>query len=281
MWTYYDKGAGQPYGTAALIEEALRYKELGFDTFKWRPGTDWQEDGITPTQLGDICRQLRQAVGPDFDLGLEKKGYDSWTFEQCIEIAPIINDLDFLFFEQPMGDVGPAQFDDYRKIKELMPKVMLWGGEGLRNLVQIRPWMQEGIYDAMQIDCHRLGVTECWQVARAAAFYGTKIVPHNWSTGLGTVSNAHLVAGVSSGHMCEFFMYPSAFRYDLLKQPYRPQNGHIELSDQAGFGMELVDNCAEKFTYIPGPHTLANPRFPHAWERARAREKMVSGKYSA
>lgn len=151
-----------------------------------------------------------------------------------------------------MGDVGPAQFDDYRKIKELMPKVMLWGGEGLRNLVQVRPWMQEGIYDAMQNDCHRLGVTECWQVAR-----------------------------VSSGHMCEFFMYPSAFRYDLLKQPYRPQNGHIELSDQAGFGMDLVDNFAEKFTYIPGPHTLANPRFPHAWERARAREKMVSGKYSA
>ena len=53
-------------------------------------------------------------------------------------------------------------------------------------------------YDAMQIDCHRLGVTECWQVARAAAFYGTKIVPHNWSTSLGTVANAHLVAGAAN-----------------------------------------------------------------------------------
>ena len=111
-WTYYDKGDGQPYGADALIEEALRYKAMGFDTFKLRPGTDWEEAGITPTKLGEICRQLREAVGPEFQLGLEKKGYDSWTFEECLEIAPIINDLNFLFFEQPMGDEGPAQFAD-------------------------------------------------------------------------------------------------------------------------------------------------------------------------
>ena len=263
-----------------LIEEALRYKEMGFDTFKWRPGTDWEEAGIAPSQLGEICRKLRDAVGPDFDLGLEKKGYDSWTFEQCIEIAPIIDDLNFLFFEQPMGDEGPAQFEDYLKIKELMPNVMLWGGESLRSLDQARPWMQQGIYDAVQIDCHRLGVTECWRIARVADFYGIKVVPHNWSSSLGTVCNAHLVAGVPSGHMCEFFMYPSDFRYGLLKEPYRPENGCINLSDRAGFGMELIDNPEEKFPHIPGPNTLANPHFPHAWERAKAREKRVRQKYS-
>ena len=43
MWTYYDRGDGKMYGVDALIEEALNYKELGFDTFKWRPGTDWEE----------------------------------------------------------------------------------------------------------------------------------------------------------------------------------------------------------------------------------------------
>jgi L-alanine-DL-glutamate epimerase-like enolase superfamily enzyme len=168
MWSYYDKGDGQPYGANALIEEALHYKELGFDTFKWRPGTDWDEAGITPTQLGDVCRKLRDAVGPNFDLGLEKKGYDSWTLEECLEIAPIINDLGFLFFEQPMGDEGPAQFEDYLQIKELMPQVMLWGGERFSNLEQARPWMEQGIYDAIQTDCYHLGLTENWRLARVA-----------------------------------------------------------------------------------------------------------------
>ncbi len=161
-WTYYDKGNGSAYGAEALIEEALSYKEMGFDTFKWRPGTDWEEDGITPTVLGEICGQLREAVGPDFDLGLEKKGYDTWTLEECLEIAPIIDELGFLFFEQPMGDIGETQFDDYLRLKEMMPRVMLWGGEGLRSASEVRPWLVQGIYDALQTDCHRIGVTENW-----------------------------------------------------------------------------------------------------------------------
>ena len=280
MWTFYDRGDGQPWGADALIEEALQYKELGFDTFKWRPGTDWEEAGITPAALGEICAKLRAAVGPDFDLGLEKKGYDSWTFEECVEIAPIIDDLNFLFFEQPMGDEGPAQFEDYLKLKEMMPNVMLWGGERFRSLEQARPWLERGIYDAVQVDCSELGITEVWHIARTAAFYGVKIVPHNWATSLGTMCNTHLVAGVPNGHMCEFFMYPNDFRYGLLKQPYRPQDGCITLEDKPGFGVELIERPEEKFPYVPGENTLPNPRFPHALSRARERERKVSDRYA-
>lgn len=279
MWTYYDLGDGTAFGADALIEEALRCKELGFDTFKWRPGTDWDEAGMTPARLGEICRQVREAVGPDFDLGLEKKGYDSWTFDECLEIAPILSDLGFLFFEQPMGDEGPAQFDDYLKLKERMPGVMLWGGERFQSYDEARPWLEQGIYDAVQADCCHLGITQTWRIARLAAASNVKMVPHNWSTCLGTMCNTHLVAGVPSGHMCEFFMYPSGFRYGLLKEPYRPVDGHIQLGDKPGFGMELVDDPAGVFPPIPGPGTLANPRFPDAWDRARAREAKVRQRY--
>lgn len=278
-WTFYDRGDGRPHGAEALIEEALRYKALGFDTFKWRPGTDWEEAGMDPTKLGEICAQLREAVGPDFDLGLEKKGYDSWTFDECLQMAPIINELNFLFFEQPMGDEGPAQFEDYRTIKRLMPRVMLWGGERLRSAAAAEPWMAEQIYDAVQTDCHYIGLSEMWRVAQLAAQYGTKIVPHNWSTSLGTVGNAHLVAAAASGYMCEYFLYPNDFREGLFTEPYLPQNGYIALGDRPGLGVELVDDFADRFAYIPGPDTLANPRFPHAWARARAREKAVAARY--
>ena len=281
MWTFYDRGDGSRYGVDALIEEALSYKELGFDTFKWRPGTDWEEAGITPKELGQICRELRDAVGPDFDLGLEKKGYDSWTLEECLGIAPIINELGFLFFEQPLGDEGPASFDDYRRIKELMPNVMLWGGESFTSLEQARPYFEEGIYEAVQTDCHRLGITRNWQIGRVAAYYGVKMVTHNWASSLGTMCNTHFVAGVPSGHMCEFFMYPNGFRYGLFKEPQRPVGGYIELGDEPGFGLELIDAPESVFPHIPEPSSLPNPRFPHAMERARAREQKVRERYAS
>jgi len=280
LWTYYDKGDGSAYGADALIEEALRYKALGFDTFKWRPGTDWEEAGITPTELGVVCRKLREAVGPDFDLGLEKKAYDSWTIEECLEIAPIINDLGFLFFEQPMGDEGPAQFEDYLKLKAAMPDVMLWGGERFRSLREARPWLEQSIYDVVQSDCYRLGITENWMLGRVADFNDVRMVPHNWSSSLGTMCNTHLTAGLPNGHMCEFFMYPNDFRYGLFKEPYRPVNGVVMLSEEPGFGMDLVEDLEARFPYVPGSTTLPNPRYPHAWERARAREARVRRRYS-
>lgn len=280
MWTYYDKGNGTPFGVDALIGEVLQYKAAGFDTFKWRPGTDWEEAGITPAKLGDICVKLRDAVGPEFNLGLEKKAYDSWTFEECMEIAPIINELNFLFFEQPMGDQGPMQFEDYRKIKAAMPNVMLWGGESFRNLDDAHPWLAERVYDAVQSDCYRLGITENWKVGRVAGNYDVELVTHNWSSSLGTMCNTHLIAGLTNGLMCEFFMYPNAFRYGLFKEPYRPVQGIIALSEKPGFGMELIDEPEKRFPYIPGPNTFANPRYPHAWARAKAREKKIRELYS-
>ena len=278
-WTYYDRGDGKPFGVEELIAEALEYKELGFDTFKWRPGTDWEEAGITPGKVGEICRQLRQAVGPDFDLGLEKKGYDSWTWEECQEIAPIIDELGFLFFEQPMGDEGPPQFDDYLKLKEMMPNVMLWGGERFRGLEEATPWLEAGVYDAVQSDCVYLGLTENWRIAQKAAQHGVMMVTHNWATSLGTMCNAHLIAGTAAGHMCEFFMYPNQMRYGLMKEPMQPVDGVLTLSRMPGFGMEVIDNPETAFPYVDGATTLPNPRYPHAWERAQARERRVAARY--
>ena len=279
MWTYYDPGDGRAFGADALIEEALRYQALGFDTFKWRPGSDWQEAGITPERLGEVCRQLRAAVGPDFRLGLEKKGYDSWTFEECLTIAPIIDELGFYFFEQPMGDEGPKQFDDYLAIKERMPNVMLWGGERFRSLQDAQPWLEKHTYDAVQSDCIHLGLSENWRVAQAATAHGVHVVPHNWTSSLGTMCNTHLVAGTRSGFMCEFFMYDNGFREGLLTEPYQPINGRITLRDRPGFGVELMPDLAQRFPYIPGPNTLENPRFPGAWARAKVREETVRRRY--
>ncbi|MEE3234000.1 MAG: enolase C-terminal domain-like protein [Candidatus Latescibacterota bacterium] len=275
MWTYYDRGDGSSFGVDALIEEALTYKAQGFDTFKWRPGTDWEEAGVNAKKLGDICRQLDRTVGPGLKYGLEKKGYDSWTFEECLEIAPVIGDLGFHFFEQPMGDEGPQQFEDYRKLKREMPGVMLWGGESFGSYEQAEPWMREGIYDAVQSDCARIGITENWRIAQLASETKTKMVPHNWYSSLGTMCNTHFLAAAPTGYMCEFFMYPSDFRYGLFKEPYRPVNSKINLSNNPGFGMELIEDYAKIFPHIPGDNTMANPRFPHAWDRARNRELKV------
>lgn len=283
-WTFYDKKDGKPYGVEALIQEALKLKELGFDAYKWRPGTDWEEAGMTPEKLGNnFCRKLREAVGPDFKLALEKKAYDQWTIEQALQIAPIINELKFHWFEQPMGDQGPAEFDDYRKLKAAMPNVMLFGGEQFRSRAQARPFIQQKIYDVVQLDTGWVGTTESWYIAHMAHYNGLRMTPHNWFNELTTIANAHFTAGVPNGYMCEYFMYPNTpWRDVLFREPLAPKNGYLTLSDKPGLGVELadLDDLKRRFPFDPNARgAIPNPRFPKAMARALARQEQNRVKY--
>ena len=284
-WTFYDKKDGKPYGVEALIEEALKFKEIGFDTYKWRPGTDWEEAGMTPAKLGNqVCRKLREAVGPDFRLALEKKAYDEWTIEQALEIAPIINELKFHWFEQPMGDQGPGEFNDYRKLKAAMPNVMLFGGEQFRDRGLAKPFLQDAIYDVVQSDTLSVGITENWYIARIAHYNKVRMTPHNWTTELATIANAHFTAGIPNGYMCEYFMYPNTpWRNELLREPLTPKSGYLTLSEKPGLGVELADleQLKRRYPFDPSaPVTIPNPRFAKAMERALARQDQNRARYA-
>lgn len=151
------------------------------------------------------------------------------------------------------------------------------------SLPQARPFIERRVYDAVQSDCIRLGITENWRVARVAAFNGVRMVPHNWTSVLGTICNAHLVAGIPNGYLCEFFLYPNTpWRDALVKDAPVPKNGYLTLPDKPGLGIELadLDELSRKYPYDPdAPGTVPNPRFPKAVERARAREEQVRQKY--
>jgi L-alanine-DL-glutamate epimerase-like enolase superfamily enzyme len=79
-------------------------------------------------------------------------------------------------------------------------------------------------------------------MARLAVFHGIKVAPHNSTVAIGTMCNTYLFAGMPSGFVCEFFMYPNNPCRDVpFKKPKGPKNGYISLRDRAGFRMELND----------------------------------------
>jgi hypothetical protein len=84
--------------------------------------------------------------------------------------------------------------------------------------------------------------------------------------------------------MCEYFMYPNTpWRDVLFKEPLVPKNGYLTLTDKPGLGVELADleELKRKFPYDPNtPATIANPRFPKAMDRAKARQDQNRAKYA-
>ena len=171
------KGSRFP-GPDDLIKQALRHKEAGYTAFKFRPGGGFGKLGITIRDFTPYHYQLRKAVGPDFNLIQEAN--TRWSVAQCLEIAPVLEELKFTWFEEPTRKV----VEDYLTIKKALPTVKISGGETMPNRGTLADWVDRGGYDIVQHGADDAGITEAWRMARFAASRGKLLCAHNWQDGL-------------------------------------------------------------------------------------------------
>jgi L-alanine-DL-glutamate epimerase-like enolase superfamily enzyme len=243
-------------GPEDLVKQALSHKAAGYTAFKFRPGGGFGRLGITIKDFIPYLREIRKAVGPGFDLIQEAN--QRWSVDQCIEIAPVLEDLKFLWFEEPTR----KNIDNYLTIKKALPTVKISGGETIPNRAELVEWMDRGAYDIVQPGCDDAGMTEAWYMARMAHTRGKLLCPHNWQDGLVCVANAHLMAAVPNRFMLESNMTPNPFKEGLFKEKFAAKNGYIDVPEKPGLGVELKEGLAELYPPIPGNWNMPDPDMP-------------------
>lgn len=254
-YAWYDK-------PEALIEEAVRHKEAGYTAFKFRIGSEWKFDGMTIDKYIPWVRKLRAAVGPEMDLMQESNM--RLTLEECLELAPVLEELNFLWFEEPVRTNEPESLERHLKIRQALKKVRISGGESRGSRYEFKEWVDRGAYQIVQPDCNVTGISEGWHIARIAELKGAPCCPHNWHGGLTTMANAALVAAIPNRLLLELNQTYNPFKEEIFKDPLVVKKGYMELHKRPGFGMELKPGIAAKYPYIPGNYWKRNPRYPAA-----------------
>ena len=250
-------------GEQFLIEEGLRYKEQGYDAFKFRPGTDWAPSGMTMDKYLPILHRLREAVGPDFRLMHEGIGTLAGSLEAVItDFAPVLEELGFYWFEEAFGGTNIDHIDLFVRLNEAMPTVMVSGGERFIERFESQIWLDRGALDIIQTDCNVTGLTENWYIARMAHLRGKIAIPHNWHGGGTTMANAHFVGAIPNRDYCELNQTNNPLKEGIFKEPLTVENGVMKLPDKPGFGVELIDDVEKKFPYVPGSYNKPNERLP-------------------
>ena len=248
-------------GEQFLIEEALRYKEQGYDAFKFRCGTDWQHAGMNFDHYLPILQRLRQAVGPDFRLMHEGIGTQGGSLESIItDFAPALEELGFYWFEEAFGGTALKHIDLFLQLKEALPTVKVSGGERFHERFETQEWLDRQALDIVQTDCNVTRLTENWYISRMAHLRGITSIPHNWHGGGSTMANAHFVAGIPNGEYCELNQTHNPLKEEIFVEPLTVVNGVMELPDKPGFGVELIDDVEKKFPYVEGGYNKPNPR---------------------
>jgi L-alanine-DL-glutamate epimerase-like enolase superfamily enzyme len=241
-----------------LIKEALKLKARGFTAYKFRPGTHWPVSGMTMNRYIQGVWKIRDAVGPDFRLIQECNA--QWNIDQVMQFLPEAEKMNLLWIEDPTVRAGREAPEIYARIKASLQKVKLsYGGDTMDNRFQYKEWIDRRSMDIVQPDAGVMGLTEAWYVSRMAHLEGQLCAPHNWHCALLTAANATLGGSIPNLMLLEVNQTYNPLRTDLLKEPFAIKDGFLTLPDKPGLGIEVVEDAARRWPFIPGTYDRPRP----------------------
>lgn len=204
---------------------------------KWLPG----EAGLNRDIEAFIA--LREAVGQNFILMADANNGYKDHFDWAVQLMKACAPYDMYFMEE----LFPESTSRYRQMRdELLQEnffVPIGEGENIRRLEKFDQYCEAGVYHFIQPDMPTCGFSNILITARKAArFPHVKLIPHVWQSQFGLIMSLHASKIQENIPYAEDSRY---FGHALTVRGQRFDNGQWFLSDQPGWGTELIPGFRE------------------------------------
>lgn len=223
---------------AAYAERAAEAIERGYRAVKIDP-FGAERDTLRPPafrQAMAIVRAVRDAIGPDADLGIDS--HAKFSMATAIKVGQALEEFDPLFYEEP---VPPENVDAMRKVREQV-RVPIATGERLYTKWGFRSLLEAQAAEIIQVDvAHCGGIMEARLIAGMAESYYTQLAPHSWYGPVSLAASLHLDACIPNVIVQERpvpHQEPPQQR-DLLATPVVLEDGCLRLPEGPGLGIAL------------------------------------------
>ena len=230
----------------ALVDDVLGYVAAGYSSIKFRLGTSWAWDGVTPERFLELFDLVRKEVGPE--VGLAVDANSRLSREEAQAVAYGLDERGALFFEEP---IAKNDIDGYVALTRSV-ELRITGGETFTTVEQFRPWIERGAFNIAQPDAGVCGITELLAIGAIAERSGIDIVPHSWHNGVMAMANAHAVAALPNGLMVEESKAQGPLVWDAIEGGTRVHDGVIDLSNDVGLGVSVIENLETVYPYVEG-----------------------------
>ena len=251
--------AGMYMSPAEYAEEARAIAKLGFRAYKMR-------SGMGPSEDLETVRQMRDAVGPDFDLMVDahtwwRMGDRNYLPDTIHKLARDLSQYGLAWLEEPLP---PEDHEGYRLLKnlDLLP---IASGEHEPDEPSYLDLILTECVDYVQMDvvCQG-GYTAARRLLKEIERAGLKFAFHSWGTALEVIAAAHLGGGWPE-QVIEWLefpcyatpsragMYPFPLAEEILKEPLRIEHGDLIVPTGPGLGVEVDEGVVERYPWIPGP----------------------------
>ncbi|MDF2809868.1 MAG: mandelate racemase [Microvirga sp.] len=235
-------------------EELLRFQHLrdekGFDAFKFRIGAECGRDvDEWPGRTEEIVRTIREGLGGGVALLVDANS--GFSPKRAIEVGALLLDNDVSHFEEPCPY---WELEQTQQVREAL-SIDVTGGEQDCDLATWRRMIAMRAVDIVQPDiCYLGGIARTLRVVRMAEAAGLPVTPHCANLSLVTLFTMHLLGAIPNGGKYLEFSIEGADYYpwqdDLFRNsPYEIDDGHVTLSGEPGWGIEIAPSWLEKSAY--------------------------------
>jgi L-alanine-DL-glutamate epimerase-like enolase superfamily enzyme len=183
-----------------------------------------------------VFREVRREVGTDYALIADP--VCSYTLREAIEVGRVMEDLDFVWLEEPFHDQKMTHYQEL--CRELTIPII--SNETLMHDYGLSvQWLIQGATDRLRANA-RNGTTQVLKLAHFAEGYGTN-VELNGQGGLFGIIHAHLGCCIDNTDYYEYFHQTAdgnrlqGESWGLLNAPLI-EYGHITPPDGSGWGAE-------------------------------------------
>ena len=240
---------GQPedYAQHALDCKRQGYKAykvhayIYFDPYKWESGP--QLPGFPEKDI-EVCRAVREAVGPDMVLMLDPFGV--YTLEQSLWVGRELEKLNFYWLEHPMIE---TRIEAYRRLTRELQIAICSPEHAPGGIFARAEWVLQGASDMCRVDVGYGGITGCYKLVMLCQAFGIQCEMHG-----GHWTNSHIL-GATPEFTCEYFER-GLLRPDLdyeTPPPYLKAipdpldgEGNVILTTKPGLGMEFIWDYIEE-----------------------------------
>ncbi|WP_442583554.1 mandelate racemase/muconate lactonizing enzyme family protein [Mesorhizobium sp. ASY16-5R] len=235
-------------------QEAERFRrlrgEFGFDAFKFRVAAEYGHDvDEWPGRTEEIIPTIRKALGDTAALLVDANS--GFSPRRAIEVGGMLKGNGIEHFEEPCLY---WELEQTREVADALD-IAVSGGEQDCEIATWRHMIDMRAVDIVQPDILYLGgISRTLRVCRMAQAAGLPITPHAANWGLVTLFTMHLLRAIEgAGKYLEFSIegpdyYP--WQYGLFRKfPYDVVDGHVTVSDEPGWGIEVEPEWLAKSTY--------------------------------
>ena len=229
-------------------ESAIDLVNRGFTAVKFDPAGPYTMRGGHMPAMSDIklsinfCRAIREAVGDNADILFGTHG--QFTTAGAIRLGKAIEPYSPMWFEEP---IPPDNLSEFSKVQSAVG-IPIATGERFTTKMEFAEVLKSGGVSIIQPALGRAG--GIWEMKKAAAIaevFNAQVAPHLYDGPIEWAANIQLAASIPNLLIAETIETP--FHKSLVNEKIKVEDGYIQVSDEAGLGIEVNEKLAEENPY--------------------------------